>query len=441
MKEGILVIKVGQEFFAIRVKEVKAIIGISKENFKESSLLSSHVLGLVEYHNNVYPLIDPNVVLNSKKFDVESLLKNKKGIAVIVQRNQKAYAIPVDEIVTIEIAKRVNIEGGESSVFAVKNGFVEEFSFEKLEELEIPYLNLNDEAKEVRSSRKKSYYIVVDVGRKKFCIDAKLVRKVVEVKFTFSTHISDKGWVNKAYSVDGKVIKGGNLKKLLGISSEDECKYLVILEREGKYFALLVDGVDDIIEISNQQVTKSFGKDSVLDKFVNVNEKVFPFISTTFLERVLDKEATHLLEKKEERRISAKGNNYLVVRVGNVRFGVELGKVKKLVRSENVSVNSYGSLGGIIQVNKEIYPMINIAEELQSDEKVDVRRADYLLLDIGEKSVAIPISQVEGITRASAGKEVSSPKNRLFSKSVVDEKGEVLNIINTDRLVEEVYGT
>ncbi|RKQ60611.1 chemotaxis signal transduction protein [Thermovibrio guaymasensis] len=442
MKENILVVRIGKEFLAIKAKNIKSIIEVDQRDLKINSSLSSHTLGFVKHYKNIYPLISPSILFNKKNPSLDSLFDKNRVTVVIIQIDSKAYALPVTQVITIEEAKKVEIENSEVSVFALRNGFVEELNVKIFENLKVPFLNLKSEREKLEKSqqRKKSYYLEVTIEGKKFCIDARLVRKVVELDSISGVRLSDQKWISEVYSVGGEAIKAGNLKKLLEIEEKTKEKFLVILEKNKKTFALVVDKVEDIIEITEDKKTKSFKSNDILSDFINTNNDVIPLISSSFLEEILEKESTAVHKKEEHKKESSEEENtYLIVKIGNVRIGIELKNVKKLVRSENTRVTSYRNLGGIVQVGQEIFPILNIANELDEKIRLDLKRADYLIVEKDNRNIAIPISQVEGLTKTSTSQITGSNKRNIFSKAIVDENGEALSILNTDLLLRRAY--
>ncbi|GEM_PF-2289896 len=443
MKEGVLVVKMDNEFLGIKASVVRSIVEITKENFKRTSFLSESVVGGIVHHDRFYPLV--SLKENLKRRFLESFGSERaEAVGVILQKESKACALLVDDIHTIEVAERVEMEGAEGGAYRVREGFVEELDFSLLEKKRVPFLIVkSEEEKRENKGKKKSYCLLVGIKGKTYGIPSSFIRKVVSLKETKGLKFTDKGWISKAFSVGDAVMKAGNLREMLKINGEDSGEFLVVLEKGAKDFALIVDDVLDIIEFSHEFKGKTGlieGRETI-EGFIEYKTGIVPVVSAFFLEELIEKEglSVEFKEEKEKKTLNL-GENYLVFFVGKKRLGVSLKRVKKLVRSENAKMSLFGNYGGVIQVGKVIYPIVSVSRFVE--EEIDISRSDFLLIESGEHAVAIPISEVDGIIKARASQKVAADSEfSVFSEAVLDENEELVNVLDVDRLIEVSYGS
>jgi len=432
MAEGVVVVKEADNVFGIRAKSVRTIVEVSEENFKKTAFLSRYSVGGVIYHGNLYPLISVRRLMGGEENP------NVSGkIAVIVSEGDRSCALLVDEVVTIEVAERVEIDKGETNVFKLKQGFAEEFNLELLQRFNVPFLRLrkSEDRREVRK-REKRRFVVVSVDGKRFSIDASLIRKVMVASEQQEVRISGKGWINEAFSIDGRVVKTGILGRVFGFG-EAKGEYLVVLEKDRKRFALLVSDIEDIVEVSTDEITSAAGAgEDYVEGFLNLPSGIVPIVSSEFLEKSLS-EFSSEVAVETKRGEKKKRNFYLVFFVGEGRFGVPLVEVKKLVSAESVKVYTFGAknTAGVVQDGKDIHPIVAFegAENLTS--------SDYLIVGRGKRTLAVPITEVEGISEANVSKSITATGGNVpLKEAFIDSGGEVVNVIDVEKLTEGVYG-
>jgi len=434
MRETLLVVKIGKDFLGINAKIAKAVVELSEDNFKKTSLISEHIQGAIIYHDKLYPLVDIGKVFSSK-----STNPKVGNIAIIIQEGNKACALLIDEILNIEEGEKVEIEGSKSRVFHLKSGFVEEFNFSYLEGVKIPFLKLENKTNNLRKSSNKQLYLVIKLNEQRFGIEAKLIRKIISIENNQNIKLSSTNWISNAFSIDGKVIKTGILNKLLHIPSNKN-QYLVILEKDKKRFGVLAEDIVDMIEINSEEISQGVTRSNIINDFIQTKENIIPIISSNFLLQTIDNEATIFdnISYNTPKNRNLKEDHYLVFKINDQKLGIAVKDIKKLVRSENVKITTFGNSSGIIQVDKMLYPIYNLGKENIVSNHSNL---DFLLIEKNEKVLAIPISQVEGIVRAINSQTIySKDQKNKFSKAIIDEHGNVINVINTDNILEDAYG-
>jgi chemotaxis signal transduction protein len=210
---------------------------------------------------------------------------------VIMESDCKKVAILVDEVFDIESFDTLKIERLEDKSVAInafynfKNSVVAIINPEYF----VQHIEAKDEAQldEDHNASLREEFLTFRIQNKRFAIDMKSVRQVVETEMlskTESSSIIANSHIKFITTWNKMAISVADISHLVGVEEFDvENSQTLFIQNEDHHLAFLVDEVEDIVYLSDHEVKTASQNDSIIGGAVLVDDDVLVKINEHFL--------------------------------------------------------------------------------------------------------------------------------------------------------------
>ncbi|SNZ10129.1 purine-binding chemotaxis protein CheW [Persephonella hydrogeniphila] len=441
---NILEFTVKDLLFGLRTEYIKYIFDI--EHVKPAPLMPDYVAGFTVHGKYIYPLICMEKVLELSEECSDPV--GKTAIAVDIDGN--IYSLIVDEILKIQEIEETSSENDVVNFYNLQGRVLEEITPQFLrKKIKFPPVKQHVETdflgKKETQKKGEISFMIFQLGDKWLAVNTDFVRKVEDIETVNITPVKEKEWIEGVFLVKGVPVKAGNMKKLLDIGNSSGSN-LIILEKERKYFGLIVDEIIDIYTTEENRINRGSDTDSIFKDFFVYSNRAIPVISESFINEVLDKYSLEIEETEDEFFTKGKSKvDILVFRIGKEKLGLKMENLDEVLELKEVHFSSYPTenefVKGIIAKGNESYYLISYESALK--EKIDTDSEDTKILVITDKGfkVAVLISDIEDIISVPEENIAELEDDSLFIKgTVIDKKGGLLNLLNPRWIISR-YGS
>ena len=262
------------------------------------ALESKYVKEVVESKNDVFELVTQAgelqgaIAVRDEVISIAKLGDSKEFDSVVIMESDcKKVAILVDEVFDIESFDTLKIERLEDKSVAInafynfKNSVVAIINPEYF----VQHIEAKDEAQldEDHNASLREEFLTFRIKNKRFAIDMKSVRQVVETEMlskTESSSIIANSHIKFITTWNKMAISVADISHLVGVEEFDvENSQTLFIQNEDHHLAFLVDEVEDIVYLSDHEVKKASQNDSIIGGAVLVDDDVLVKINEHFL--------------------------------------------------------------------------------------------------------------------------------------------------------------
>jgi len=262
------------------------------------ALQSQYVKEVVEADNDVFELMTQNkelrgaIAVRDEVLSIAGLSSLESfDSVVIVESQHKKVAILVDEVFDIESFDTLKIEYLNEKSLAVNAFYNFQGSVVALINPEYFVQHIRDKNETLSNEEKKfatrQEYLTFRICDKRFAIDMKSVRQVVETEIlskTESSSIIANSDIKFITTWNKMAVSVADISHLVGIENFDpQESQTLFIQRKEHYMAFLVDEVEDIIYLSEHEVKKVSESDSIIGGAVLVEDDLLVKINEEFL--------------------------------------------------------------------------------------------------------------------------------------------------------------
>ena len=106
-------------------------------------------------------------------------------------------------------------------------------------------------------------------------------------------------------------------------------------------------------------------------------------------------------DERTQRATASKGNQYVVFRLGETRFGVEIGQVLRIVRLTPITrvPRAPHFLEGVINYHSQIVPVVDLKKRMALPDGGEIDAARILIVELATQSIGMLVDAVVGIVR------------------------------------------
>ncbi len=265
---------VGDKKFAVYAKDVKEVVQKEGEAFMLQDS-SQRFKGAVSIRNRVVKIAD--IGMQSMAEDVTM---------IVVGRKEASFCIEADEVMDIVDFELGSIQRLPESKTAIN-------SFYSIDEEVIAIVDTDffadalpnkeeDNSKTVlettTSHSLRHGYLVVDIAQKRFVLDMRSVRQVLEtheVAKAKSAAMGGSSFIEFIATWNNHAVEVISIESLLQLQKRSSAQQTVILQEREHYKGLLVDDIEDILYVEQGDVAKAASQ-SIIDGAVISDERLFP---------------------------------------------------------------------------------------------------------------------------------------------------------------------
>jgi purine-binding chemotaxis protein CheW len=458
-KIQVIVFKVDEEEFAIRISNIKEIIRVPAVTKIPNT--PEYIAGLCRLRGDLLPVIDIRKLFNvhDKEFDESSriIVADIYGKKVGLISDKVSEVISVNENDIKEPPSSIRgIDGGAvSGILMLNNGkrVVMLLDVEKIIKVRNLDIVANVDHTYARilngacvATDEEEQVIIFNIGFEEYAFNIDHVREIITLPDIMKIPNSP-SYIEGVFSIRNELLPVINLGKLFGINCKqpNEQSRVVILNNSSYSFGVVVDKVSHVISVKK----KLFNKSSQMDNSHNEGYVKGIFNLNNGKRLVMLLEPLKLVNFEEVKGISdddygkikndktlyigEEDNNFehiVVFKLGEEEYGIEINNVQEINKINEIAhfPCSPVFINGMVNLRGDIIPLLNLRRLFTDDDSNLHSASKFLAVEFENKRIGIIID--------------SPPEVLKLSRSCLQEAtGEfAMNYNYVDKIAKLNYG-
>ena len=430
------------QMYAIPVKWVREIIRLPKVT--EVPLTPDYIKGISNLRGEVFPIIDLK-----KRLGIEGdIPENAKTI--VIRKDDDIFGIIVDRTSQVIDVGEKDIEKASTSNEFIENVIrIDDTIYMILEIDKFIEKNREIEGKEKQNrqqrgtlSEKKKEDIVqenyvqlvtFEMGDEIYGFLIKDVQEIIRYREPNEVpNMPD--YVKGVIDLRNIILPVVDLRTMLDIPwiAPDEFTKVIVVQTEDAKIGFIVDRIREVLRIGESKIKEPPSIIKARDRneikgIVKVENETIMLLDPVVLipQEVVGLSDTEVEDQSEEGVITQE-RQYVVFKLGDEHYGVDIEKVKEINRLTNITrvPRSPKFVEGVMNLRGEILPIIDLRKrfELEKAEINDFTR--IIVIDINDKRTGFIVDYVEGVEK--------------ISDTYIDELTASLEIGETARFINKV---
>ncbi len=276
------------------------------------------------------------------------------------------------------------------------------------------------------------------VGESRYALPADMVTECVEVgRITESVPAADGGRLGLACVRDRWVPVLELAKAIPGAPQMDpdaDSSVLLVLGRDRGQLALRVEALDGVMGLIG-----SVAYERRVDDLIELNGELVHYVDpTAFLASgaLLESEGGSM----EEKSTAAEPLQVLAFRVGGEEFGLDVMKVKRVLKVPELRIvpKAPEFVEGVVSIADSIVPVIDMRKRFSVSEAAG--GGHLLVVDAGDSQVGLVVDEVPGVTNI-AGDAVSAAPDFFkglagrYLEGIAEDQGRLIILLNLEEVL------
>ncbi|MCB2306208.1 chemotaxis protein CheW [Clostridium estertheticum] len=435
-KIEVIVFKVDEEEFALRISYVKEIIRVPI--LQKIPNTPQYITGLCSLRGDLLPVIDSRKLFNMphKEFDDCSRII----VTDIHDKRSGLICDKVSEVITVEESaikeppsSIKGIDGGViNSILILNNGkrVVMLLDAEKITKV----YDLYDVAKEQHRSadnleaKEEEQIIIFNIGLGEYGFNINYVKEIIRLPAIMKVP-NTPSFIEGVFSIRNQIISVVNLGKLLGMDFKqpDENSRVVIINNGSFSFGVIVDKVSHVMVVANRlfkksnEITNSF----YVKGIYNLNKGKRLIIMLEPLKLISYEEARGVagIDLKENvndksLNVSDEDNNFehiVIFKLDEEEYGIKIRNVQEINRMSEIThiPGAPVFINGMVNLRGDIIPILNLRKLFTVHDSGSYSESKFLVVEFENMKIGIIIDSASEVLK--------------FSKKYIEEASEVFD--------------
>ncbi len=444
--ENILEVKIADEYFGFDGDAIEQILRIP--NITPVPLSTSSLRGVVSLSGKIVTVIDTAVVLGYDPIDIS----NDKCRILTLNIDGSDYALLVDSAEDMGGVESENYESMDKNDSMIAGFYkqrsricqvvdissvCESVSLQSFTPVEIEDISYDEEL--IEKSSKNDYlerFLFFRLGEESYALALDLTREIIFTPDSFTPISETEKEVLGMITLRNELITSLNLNEIFGYPtpSRNDKQRLLIVSYDSKSTALLVDEVEDVKDISSNDLEQfpSDQLDSKIESLYKSNNRVTSVINGMYIKNLI---LHHYIqeEKKSDETIKLKEGEEMaevvVFGVGDEEYALDIENVQEIIKYCEVTPipEAPQFVEGMINLRGSVIPIISLPDRLGFCKNITQDSKILVSIIDGEK-VGLFVDEV---------KEILSVEDRFISKSKAEDSlfSEILNLQEGQRVI------
>lgn len=455
-KIEIVVFRVGEEEFALKISNIKEIIRIPE--IINIPNRPNHITGLCNLRNVLMPVIDSRKLFGmpEKEFEENSriIVADIHGKKVGLLSDKVSEVINVDEANMKEppVSIKGIDEGMISSILILNNGkrvvmlldaekIIKVSHIDVMENKQHTYeQNLNGlETKEDEEEQ----LVIFNIGIGEYAFKINCVKEIIRLNDIIKVP-NTPSYIEGVLAIRNQLLVIVNLGKLLDINYKepDEYSRVVIINNGSFSFGVIVDKVSHVIRVQKKLFKESsqIANNSYVKGIFNLDDgkrlimvlEPHKLISLEEIEGISDVDHKKTANDQSSDVGEEEDNleHIVVFRLGDEEYGIEINNVQEInIMSEITRFPSAPIfIAGMVNLRGDIIPILNLRKLFTTHDSAVYDESKFLVVEFQNRRIGIMIDSASEVLK--------------FSKSYIEESPEVFdgNDSYIDKIAKLNYG-
>jgi len=449
-KIEIVVFRVGEEEFALKISNIKEIIRVpAMINIPNKP---NYIVGLCNLRDALMPVIDSRKLfgMGEKEFDENSriVVADIHGKKVGLVSDKVSEVINVDEADIKEPPGSIkeNDEGMISSILILNNGkrVVMLLDAEKI--IKVGHIDVMENKQHINEQNlnvlemkedEEEQLVIFNIGTGEYAFNINSVKEIIRLPDIMKVP-NVPSYIEGVLSIRNQLLAIINIGKLLDINYKEPDEYSrVVIINDGNFsFGMIVDKVSHVIRVQKKlfkEISK-IANSSYIKGIFNIDDgkrliMVLEPRKLISLEEIEGISNVNHNETVNDKSLYVGEEDYelehiVIFKLGDEEYGVEINNVQEInVISEITRFPSAPIfIAGMVNLRGEIIPILNLRKLFTACDSVTYDAGKFLVVESQNRRIGIMIDSASEILR--------------FSKRHLEEVPEIVN--GNDKYIEKI---
>ena len=462
---NILGVKIEGEFYAFDGDRVEQILRVP--HITPVPLSDEAIIGVSSISGKIITIVDTGLILGGKKIDH----KNQNARILTIDFQGSTYGVLVDEVLVMTTLDRANYEAVEKGNGKITGFYKQSDAIYQIidESAAISTLSLlsfapttvdkiesknSSEQTSGRSNMETQRYLFLKLGNESFAISLEITREIIFVPEKI-TPVKEAGFgVLGVIVLRDELITSIDLRTTLGFdaSKRNRENRLLILNKDGKSLALLVDSIEEVkdVELSLVETLPNRFSDSKIEAIYKAKSGITSLIDKSYLTSMIEEfyieDNDQLSAQKEGHALNEDSVEIAVFKIATEEYALEIEDLQEIIKytKETPVPEAPQFVDGIINLRGVVIPIFSLPERL-GFAKLITASTKILVCNINGEKLGLLVDDVSEILFVN--NSLISPSDSsisLFNGVITLDEGkriilkiETENII-TKKLTEEI---
>lgn len=462
---NILGVKIEGEFYAFDGDRVEQILRVP--HITPVPLSDEAIIGVSSISGKIITIVDTGLILGGKKIDH----KNQNARILTIDFQGSTYGVLVDEVLVMTTLDRANYEAVEKGNGKITGFYKQSDAIYQIidESAAISTLSLlsfapttvdkiesknSSEQTSGRSNIETQRYLFLKLGNESFAISLEITREIIFVPEKI-TPVKEAGFgVLGVIVLRDELITSIDLRTTLGFDASKRAREnrLLILNKDGKSLALLVDSIEEVkdVELSLVETLPNRFSDSKIEAIYKAKAGITSLIDKTYLISMIEEfyieDNDQMGSQKEGHSLNEDSVEIAVFKIATEEYALEIEDLQEIIKytKETPVPEAPQFVDGIINLRGVVIPIFSLPERL-GFAKLITPSTKILVCNINGEKLGLLVDDVSEILFVNNSLiSPSDSSNSLFNGVITLDEGkriilkiETENII-TKKLTEEI---
>ena len=332
-KVGVVEFRLEDEVYCFATEHIEYVFDL--EQYDKANGFDASVIGITSYNDNIILLVDTLFLYKGRRLD----LKSEKSVIVVKNEEGIRFGMVVDVIEKIEEVETVNLSldvfDKEMIVNNYKDGervIHEIHPLPLLKKHGVPLLKQRTKRVNTDKTREKEekYFLVLKIDERLFAIESLFIAEVVEASGELHEIDSKEPYIKGALSVRESIVF------VIGVNEKKNYENLVVIEYDGKKFALNADEIYDIDSVETSECQKLEGE-LYVESFYNYHGQAVGILDLGFFAKRIHK--CHKDFENTQKKFHQQKKEFLVFYMDGRKFSLDMECVRQVVEREELATS------------------------------------------------------------------------------------------------------
>lgn len=440
-KTDLVVFRVGEEEFALRISNIKGIIRVPLMIKVPNA--PQYITGLCSLRGDLLPVID-----SRKLFDMPDQEFNESSRIIVAEIDGKKVGLLADkvsEVINIEEAAvkdpPASIKGTDGGAI---NGILILYKGKRVvmildAEKIIRVGNLDEVANQQRTSvgnltdsetkeDEEEQIVIFNIGIGEYAFSINCVKEIIRLPEVMKVP-NAASYIEGVFSIRNQLMAVINLGRILGMNCKqpDEYSRVVIINNGNFSYGVIVDKVSHVVRVHKElfkesgQIGNCSGTAFVKGVFNLNNGKRLvmmlepnKLVSLEDVKDVLD--AEHKVTVNNESLYADEADNnhkhVVVFKLDEEEYGIEINNVEEINRIREIAhfPGAPAFIAGMADLRGDIIPILNLRKLFNLDDSDSYNESKFIVVEYGNKKIGILIDSVSEVLRFSTAYLEEAPR-------------------------------
>ncbi|HHW00990.1 MAG TPA: hypothetical protein GXX36_15760 [Clostridiaceae bacterium] len=435
-KIEMLVFRIGEEEFALRITSIKEIIRIPSMTKVPNT--PQYISGLCSLRGELLPVVDCR-----KLFGIPEQELGESSRIIVADIHEKKIGLISDKVLEVINVEEADVKeppagirgadgGVVNGILILNNGkrvimILDAEKIIKTGDLDTAAKQQHTHVDKLTDSEKKEdeeeQIVVFNIGTGEYGFNINCIKEIIRLPDVMKAP-NTASYIEGVLSVRNRLLAVINPGRLLGINCKqpDENSRVIVIDNGNFSYGVIVDKVSQVVRVRKELFKEniqnaSFAGIEFVKGILNLNngQRLIMILEPDKLISLEDvKGVSDVDYKKTANDKSAHDKSlyageaddsleYVVFKLGEEEYGIEINSVQEVNRIDGITrfPGAPVFIAGMVDLRGEIIPVLNLRRLFGMDDSDSYNVSRFLVAESGNKKTGILIDSVSGVLRFS----------------------------------------